>query len=126
MIIKGIKKILKSDIPSAPQWFDQVLYLLNIFMDTTVTALRGNLSFQDNFLSQVKEVEFVHGVEQQVGCTLPTYGGFLVLKNPNVDSSDYGVDKWFVRQIKPGIFGVTIWFNGAGTITGNVKFAILG
>jgi hypothetical protein len=126
MIIKGIKKILKSDIPDSPGWFEQVLYLLNAFMETTITALRNRLSFEDNLLCEVKEVSFLHGVEKEVGCGLETYGGFLILKTPNLESVNYAVDKYLVRQTKSGTFGITIFFHGAGTTEGKVKFAILG
>ncbi len=53
-----IKRISKEDLKEAPSWLDKVLYPLNLFMESVYTALNKGLTFQDNFASQIKDVEF--------------------------------------------------------------------
>ena len=125
-IIKGVKKILKSDLPNAPDWFTPVISILNEFLDTVIGGLRGRLTFSENFFGQIKEFEFTHGVELSVYYTLSSYGGLLILKTPDKESSDYAIDSYKVRQINKSTLGITVNFTGAGTTAGKVKFVILG
>jgi hypothetical protein len=125
-IIKGTKKILRSDIPDAPDWFSPIMSILNEFLDTVIGALRGKLTFRDNFYSEVKELEFTHGVEVIISTKMPTYEGVIILKTPNNDLAATIVVGHKVRQIKPNTLGITINFAGAGTTTGKVSFLILG
>lgn len=125
-IIKGTKKILKSDIPNAADWFSPVIGILNEFLDTVIGALRGRLTFYDNFFGEIKEFEFSHGVELEVYTSIQTYGGLLILKTPNSTDTNTAIDSYLVRQIKNNMLGITINFVGAGTTSGKVKFIILG
>ena len=125
-IIKGTKKILKSDIPGAAEWFTPIISILNQFLDTVISGLRGRLTFSDNFYGETKEFEFVHGVELEIYTSIPTYAGLLILKTPNEVSANYAIASYKVRQIKNNTLGVLINFVGAGTTTGKVKFLILG
>lgn len=124
--ISGIKKILKTDIPDADDWFSPVISVLNSFLDTVIGALRGRLTFRENFHCEVKQFEFKHGVELEILTNLPNYEGVLLLKTPNKESTDYAIDEYLVRQIKTNTLGMTIWFKGAGSTAGNVRFLILG
>jgi len=126
-VIKGTRKILKSDIPDAPGWFDPIISTLNSFFDTVIGALRGRLTFRDNFYCQVKEFTFTHGVELEVLYDgIEDYKGILIVKSPEEESSDYAIANWKARRVKPNTLGVTIEFKGAGTTEGKVKFIILG
>jgi hypothetical protein len=124
--ISGIKKLLKSDLPNSPDWFSPVISVINGFLDTVIGALRGRLTFAQNFYCEIKEFSFTHGEELEILTGLPTYSGMLILKTPNDSDTDKAVDKWLVRQIKTNTLGVTVWFSGAGTTEGKVKFLILG
>lgn len=125
-IIKGTKKILKSDIPDSPEWFTPIISILNEFLDTVIGALRGKLTFKDNFYSEIKEFVFTHGVEMSISTSIPTYEGVIILKTPNDDNADTVVTGYKVRQIKTDVLGITINFAGAGTTTGSVRILILG
>jgi len=125
-IIKGTKKILKSDIPDSPDWFSPIIGILNEFLDTVIGALRGRLTFADNVYGDIKEFEFTHAIELEVYTVMPTYGGLLILKTPNEVDPIYAVAAHKVRQIKQNTLGITINFVGAGTTAGKVKFIILG
>lgn len=125
--IPGIRKVLASDFAGAPAWFEPVVGVINSFLDTVIGALRGKLTIEDNLYSQVRTLTFVNGVETQVlFLDLVSYQGILILQGPQTDSNDYCITGWRARVVKPGVLGITILFNGAGTTSGLVKFAILG
>lgn len=63
------KRILKEDIKDAPSWIDKIITPLNVFMEVVWNALNKNLTFEDNFVSLTKEVEFT---------TLSTYSSGLI------------------------------------------------
>lgn len=49
-----IDRLREEDIPKAPPWFKQrVLYILNRFMENVVQNLTKNITFEDNFDSQL-------------------------------------------------------------------------
>jgi len=126
-IIRGTNKILKSDIPDAPPWFDKVLSVLNSFLDTVIGALRGKLTFRDNFYCEEREFTFVHGTEQNILMQrVSAYKGLLIVTTPEEESDDYAVTAFKVRRKDPTTIGVTVYFEGAGSTEGKVKFLILG
>lgn len=126
-IIKGTNKILKSDIPGAPPWFDKVLSVLNGFLDTVIGALRGKLTFRENMYCEIKEFTFTHGEEQKILFSkVNQYNGLLLVSTPEEESDDYAVSGLKVRRRDPKTIGVTVYFQGAGTTAGKVKFIILG
>jgi len=121
-IIKGTNKILKSDIPSAPPWFDKVLSVLNSFLDTVIGALRGKLTFRENHYCEVREFEFEDGIEKEILYSkVNDVQGMFIIGTP-VD----GIDQWAWRKIRPNIIGITVVFGGLKPSTGKVKFIILG
>jgi hypothetical protein len=125
-IIKGVSKILKSDLPGAPDWFDPIISTLNGFLDTVIGALRGRLTFYDNFYTEYKELDFVHGVELRVSTKMPTYSGIIIIKPPNKDDSSLSIVGWHARQTTSKEVGVTISFSGGLGKTGSVGILILG
>ena len=126
-VIRGIKKILKSDLIGAADWFDPVISVINEFLDTVIGALRGRLTYQDNFYGEYKEFIFTHGVELEILTPYQTYGGIQILKPPNEqDGSVYGIDGFHAHQVKPKTIGMTVYFNGGGSTAGKVGFLILG
>lgn len=121
-IIKGTSKILKSDIPDSPAWFDRVLSVLNGFLDTVIGALRGRLTFRDNVYCEIREFEFTDGLEKEILYSkINDVKGVIIIGTP-VD----GIDSWAWRKIKPGIIGITVVFGGFKPTTGDVKFIMLG
>ena len=126
-IVRGIRKLLKSDFPDSPDWFDGFLISYNQFLDSTIGALRNKLTFRDNFYCEVKTYEFTHATELKIGHNLNDFKGVLITKSPNeTPATTYGVTEWHVREIDNSTIGLTIEFAGGGATTGEVSFIILG
>ena len=121
-IIRGVRKLLKSDFPDAPQWFDNLLRPLNEFMDSVIGGLRNKLTFRENFYSDIKEYTFTHNIELNISFNLDSYQGLLITKTPE----DQFIVGWKARVISTGVLGVTILFSGGAASTGNCKIVILG
>lgn len=69
MKIGVLKRIAKEDLSKldqVPKWIDVLIYSINQFMTTVATALTGRLTFQDNFLCDVKTVKMKSDVEQEI------------------------------------------------------------
>ena len=127
-VIRGVKKLLKSDFPNSPDWFSRFLSVMNQFLDTVIGGLRGKLTFRENFYCEVKEYEFTHATELEVGHNLESYKGVLIVSTPSdqAAATTYGISEWFVRVIDNKTIGITIEFAGGGTTKGDVKLIILG
>jgi hypothetical protein len=125
--IESINLIQKKDIAEAPNWLDKLLEPINLFMGSVSTALRGRLSFTDNFYCETKEFQFTHAVEQQISFSLKSYSGVMVIKVPDSTDVNKRLNGYpIVRTIDNQTIGVTFYFVGAGTTTGTIKFLILG
>jgi len=115
-IIKGVKRLDRSDFPSdVPEWIDYLLDPLNGFMDTTISALRGNVNF-DNLRRSLKTFTFTDQVELEVSHNFKGRVGIEVLY----------CEDWFkvkTRQIDNNTIGVTFKFDSAGSQ--EVAFAVV-
>lgn len=126
-IVRGVRKLLKSDFTEAPRWFDKMLFPFNQFLDSVIGALRNKLTFRDNFYCEVREFEFTHNTELVISHSLIEFKGVLIVQSPaETPATTYGINSFHCREISNTEVGLTISFNGAGTTTGNVKFIILG
>jgi len=126
-IIRGTRKILKSDLPQAPSWFTPVISILNEFLDTVIGGLRGKLTFADNFYMDIKTLTFTHGVETILSYSnVNTYEGLLVLKGEQTSDTDKAVIGHVARVVGPKSLGVTFLFNGGGVTASEITFGILG
>ena len=131
-IVRGVRKLLKSDFPESPEWFTNFLGTFNQFLDSVIGALRGRLTFRDNFYCEVKEFEFVHATELKITHALQNFEGLLIVKTPgDTPATTYGISEYHTRIIDNKNIGVTIEFAAAtdadgDTTTGSVKFIILG
>lgn len=126
MRIESTNKIYRKDIPEAPNWLDKLLFPLNQFMDSVSTAMRGKLTFGDNFYCEIKEYDFTHNVEQKITYGLKNYAGILVLKGPDTNDGTKVIVTTQSRTIDNSTLGVIFTFVGGGTTTGTVRFLILG
>jgi hypothetical protein len=99
-IIKGAKAIKREDIPGdVPDWINYILDPLNSFMDTTITALRNGINYQDNIKSSLKKFVFNDGEELiishkfsgRVGIHVLYCEDFFTLKTRQVDNDNIGV-----------------------------------
>jgi len=126
-VVRGVRKLLKSDFSQAPGWFDQLLVPFNQFLDSVIGALRNKLTFRDNFYCEIKEFTFVHATELEISHDLGDFKGLLIVATPTgVPSTTYGISEWHVREITNKVIGVTVEFAGGGVTEGKVKLIILG
>lgn len=115
-VIKGVKRIELTDFPAGtPEWVEYILDPLNGFMDTTISALRGNVNF-DNLRRTLKTFTFVDSIELQISHTYNGKVGIEILY-----CEDYY--KLKTRQINNSTIGVTMKFDSAGSQ--EVTFAIV-
>lgn len=61
MKIPVIQQMQRSDFPDAPAWITKLLYPLQLFMTTVVSALTSQLTFQDNFSCAINQVTITAG-----------------------------------------------------------------
>lgn len=116
-IIKGVRGIKREDLPAdAPSWVDSLLTPLNMFMDTTVTALRNGLNHRDNMRATLRKFTFTTAVELEINHKYNGMVGIDVL---------YCEDfyKKRERQIDNDTVGVTLKFDTS--TTEEVTFAII-
>lgn len=126
-IVRGVRKLLKSDFTGAPKWFDKMLVPFNQLLDSVIGALRNKLTFRDNFYCEVNEFEFTHASELEISHNLNEFKGVLIVKTPEeTPATTYGITEWHAREISNTSIGLTVEFAGGGSTSGNVKFIILG
>lgn len=53
-----IKRVLREDIPDAPDWIGRLLYPMNLFFENVYNALNRDLTFSENIRSQTKTINF--------------------------------------------------------------------
>ena len=58
-----VRRISREDLrdPKAPRWVDQLLRLLNNFMESVYSALDRNITFGDNVRTQEKQITITAG-----------------------------------------------------------------
>jgi len=86
-VLKTIQREELSKFEALPKWVDPFLQVLNQFIGAVGLALKGNLTFADNFLCKEKKLSFTHDVEQEVNPetklkvtgVLPIYAGGLMV-----------------------------------------------
>jgi hypothetical protein len=110
MRIGTIKTIIKEELSKfgeLPAWLNPFLQTLNQFIGSVGLALKGNLTFEDNFSCVKKQMTFSHGIEQEINPNSKLrVTGVLVLNTQGVV-----VDKFGWSQKDNGSIGVTFYFN---------------
>lgn len=133
MKIPFIRRILKEDLTQAAgtiePWVDQLLYYLNMNMDTIGKALQGNLTFSDNFLCKTITLTFTHNTELSVSVNpeLKVLGAnpLLAVSSSDATSSTQNVITGFRVSVKGnGSLGLTVNFAGGSGITAKVTWVI--
>jgi hypothetical protein len=59
--IPVITSLNRQDFPEAPDWIVKLLYPLQLFMNTVLSAMRNQLTLQDNFSCVVKQFALTAG-----------------------------------------------------------------
>jgi hypothetical protein len=117
MKIDILNRISVDQVKDVPTWFrEHVLIPLNQALEQIVRNLRGGLTFRDNFLCQVEELEFTHGVSRQIlnkmGRPRPIGGIGLHAEGESITA--VSVDP----RTTNSKFDVTVYFqSGSGTAT---------
>lgn len=112
MKLQGIKTVVKEELSrfeKLPAWIDPLLQTLNTFISNVVIALRGNLTFEDNFLCKVKKITLSHGVQGEINpdSRLKVIGVLILSSEGQI------IDKSGWRQLSNGNVGVTVYFDSA-------------
>jgi len=108
-IIKGARAIKREDIPGdVPDWINYILEPLNSFMDTTITALRNGINYQDNIKSSLKKFVFNDGEELIIRHKFNGRVGVHVLY-----CEDFFTIK--TRQVNNDSIGITFLFRNSGS-----------
>lgn len=112
MRINNFRKMAFEDFPKAPEWFENVPNTLNPTLSQLTQALQGNITFQDNILSEDFTGAFKHGVQTQVQLRyLKTRPQFVLPGYNSVAVTGCSITQYTSNtQV-----GVTIYFNGAPT-----------
>lgn len=56
--LPSIKRIVREDIPNAPQWIESLIYPLNRFMEEVYYALDRDLTIGENLKGSIRTVNF--------------------------------------------------------------------
>lgn len=113
MKIGTIKVIVREELSKfgeLPKWIDPFLQTMNKFINDVGLALKGNLTFKDNFLCVTKQIKLTHGVEQEINpqTKFKIYGVICLNANGLI------IDKFGWRSLSNGNIGLTIYYH-AGT-----------
>lgn len=120
------QQISRQDIPEAPEWISSLLYPLGLFMTLMVSALRNQLTLQDNLSCVINELTFV----AQASANLNTFSfqwgqnrqpielTMHVSRADGVYESIYPVPSW-------NLVGTSIQINGIQGLTPTVSYKIV-
>lgn len=107
--LPSLKRLLLEDFQDQRDWITKLITPLNEFMENSLNALTRNLTFRDNILSQIKELEVTTLTQpQSFKCTLVSKPLALlkasiveVSANPQVITSAVDVDwEWDGSNIR--------------------------
>jgi hypothetical protein len=121
MKLSVVRRILREDLPGQlPQWIEPFLTTLNQFIDEVTLALRGNLTFEDNFSAKLIQIRLTHAVETEINPLTPKKRVRGILP---VDTGGQTLTGWSVRRKENGNIGVTVLFST--TTSADVQLYIL-
>lgn len=58
MKLPQIQRILREDIPDAPEWVSKLLSPLNLFIDSVYSGLNKNITHDENLDVQIRDLSF--------------------------------------------------------------------
>lgn len=120
------QQISRQDIPEAPDWISGLLYPLQLFMTLVITALRNQLTLQDNMSCVINETNFVAKASDNLNTlafqwTLNRQPVELTMHVTRLDGtyeSIYPVPSW-------NLIGTSIQINGIQGLTNGVSYKIV-
>lgn len=57
--IPVLQQIQRTDFPEAPNWISKLLYPLQLFMTTVISALTNQLTIQENFSCAINQLTYI-------------------------------------------------------------------
>lgn len=119
-------QISRQDIPEAPDWISSLLYPLQLFMTLVITALRNQLTLQDNLSCVINEITFVAQASADLNVFSFQWGKdrqpveltMHVTKADGSYESIYPVPSW-------NLIGTSIQINGIQGLTNGVSYKIV-
>lgn len=69
MILPPVQRISREDLKGAPDWVNQLLTPLNLFLDTIYGGLNKGLTFRENVLSQTEALTINAGATAAANAT---------------------------------------------------------
>jgi hypothetical protein len=130
MKLSLIKKISREDAAKSgeplPKWYDAVFTPINDFIEKVALALQGNLTFADNFLCKVVQIDFIHAVEISINPLPVGSKNLRVIGVIPIASGGLGIDSFKWTYKSDGSVGVTFQFDGGiSTTSANCTIIIL-
>lgn len=120
------QQISRQDIPEAPDWISSLLYPLQLFMTLVITALRNQLTLQDNMSCVINEITFVGAASANLNTFSFQWGQsrqpveltMHVTRADGTYESIYPVPSW-------NLIGTSIQINGIQGLTTGVLYRIV-
>lgn len=119
-------QISRQDIPEAPDWISSLLYPLQLFMTLVITALRNQLTLQDNLSCTINEITFIAQSSADLNVFSFQWGKdrqpieltMHVTRADGTYESIYPVPSW-------NLVGTSIQINGIQGLTNGVSYRIV-
>lgn len=126
MKIQIQQQISRQDFPEAPDWISDLLYPLNLFMTIVISALRNQLTLQDNVSCVINDLNFVGKASANLNIfsflwkinRQPIELTMHVTRLDGVYESIYPVPSW-------NLVGESIQINGIQGLTAGVEYKII-
>jgi hypothetical protein len=80
-VLPNQKRISREDLKEAPSWIEKMLYPVNSFFESVYSALNKDLTFADNIVSQIKEIQFTTASDYVLNDTFEVLNFTHTLKN---------------------------------------------
>lgn len=120
------QQISRQDIPEAPDWISGLLYPLGLFMTLVVSALRNQLTLQENSSCVINELNFVAKASDDLNTFSFQWGlnrqpielTMHVTRLDGVYEPIFPVPSWL-------LIGTSIQINGIQGLTDGVTYRIV-
>jgi len=112
----------KEDFQGFDPWFRNFFPIVGLFIDTITRALRNQLTFTDNFNSEVVTRAFTHNVAKTIA--LKVLAGKPEIVIPGFTQGNL-IDAFGFQVLASGLLEVTIKFDGAPVDPINVTLYVL-
>lgn len=113
-----VKRVDKADLSKSakedklPAWVDALLTPVNEFIEKVGQSLQNQLTFRDNFLGKVVEVNFTHDTELEINPYPGTRGSLRVSAVYHATTGSIFVTGFKWKALQNGNIGVTFRFDG--------------